>query len=412
VIVRKAYKYRLKTNDELEQKLWSFAGHCRFVWNYFWRLNKHRLSNGYRIMRYSEMDYFSKLLKKSDEYRFLAEAPAHLIQQKLKDLDKAYKDAFDRKQQNKRMPTKRKKNIHSSFRYPAPNQLKLDNRRIFLPKLGWIGFYSSRKIDGDIKNATVSYSGGHWYISIQTEKEISIDKYREPKDIGIDLGVSKFVSLSDGQQKLPKNSFKNNQTKLAKEQRKLSKKVKFSNNWHKQKKKITQLHSKIANTRKDYIHKVSNEICKSHTRIFIEDLKIANMSKSAKGTIENKGKNVKAKSGLNKSILDQGWYEFARQLEYKSSWNGGEVIRVNPRYTSQICSNCGYRDSDNRLSQAKFECKACGYKENADINAAKNILAVGQRLFENSRTVSVCGVDTLVATMKQKSVGNRERILP
>jgi len=303
------------------------------------------------------------------------------------------------------MPTKRKRNIHSSFRYPAPNQLKLDYRRIFVPKLGWIGFYSSRKIDGEIKNATVSYSGGHWYISIQIEKEISINEYREPNDIGIDLGISKFVSLSNGEQKLPKNSFKTNQIKLAKEQRKLSKKVKFSSNWQQQKRKITQLHSKIANTRKDYIHKVSNEICKNHTRIFIEDLKIANMSKSAKGTIENKGKNVKAKSGLNKAILDQGWYEFGRQLEYKSAWNGGEVIRVNPRYTSQTCSNCSYKDRDNRLSQAKFECKACGHKENADINAAKNILVVGQ-------TMLACGVDTLVATMKQESVRNREIVLP
>lgn len=403
MIVRKAYKYRLKTNDELEQKLWSFAGHCRFVWNYFWQLNKHRLSNGYRIMRYAEIDYFSKLIKKSDEYRFLAEVPAHLIQQKLKDLDKAYKDAFDRKQQNKRMPTRRKKSIHNSFRYPAPNQLKLDNRRIFLPKLGWLGFYHSRKIDGDIKNATVSYRGGHWYISIQIEKEITIDKYREPKDIGIDLGIARFVSLSNGQQKLPKNSFKNNQTKLAKEQRKLSKKVKFSSNWHKQKKKITRLHSKIANTRKDYLHKVSNEICKSHTRIFIEDLKIANMSKSAKGTIERKGKNVKAKSGLNKSILEQGWYEFTRQLEYKSAWNRGEVIRVNPGYTSQTCSHCGYKASDNRPSQAKFACKACGHKENADINAAKNILVVGQ-------TMLACGDEGLLSSMKQEPPGNGDRV--
>ncbi|MFK8040516.1 MAG: RNA-guided endonuclease InsQ/TnpB family protein [Rickettsiaceae bacterium] len=161
MIIRKAYKYRLKINDEIERNLLSFAGHCRFVWNYFWRLNKHRLSNGYHIMRYYEMNYFSKLLKKSNEYDFLSEAPSHVIQQKLKDLDKAYKDAFDKKQQNKRMPTKRKRNIHSSFRHPAPNQLKLDNRRIFLPKLGWIGFYSSRKIDRDIKNATISYKGGH-----------------------------------------------------------------------------------------------------------------------------------------------------------------------------------------------------------------------------------------------------------
>ncbi|MFK8040515.1 MAG: RNA-guided endonuclease InsQ/TnpB family protein, partial [Rickettsiaceae bacterium] len=190
---------------------------------------------------------------------------------------------------------------------------------------------------------------------MQTEKEITISKNKELKEVGLDLGISKFVSLSNGKQKLPKNSFKTNQNKLTKEQRKLSKKIKFSSNWNKQKRKIIQLHAKIANTRKDYIHKVSNEICKSHARIFIEDLKIVNMSKSVKGTREN----AKAKSGLNKSILDQGWYELTRQLEYKSTWNGGEVIRVNPRYTSQTCSNCGYNDSDNRLSQTKFECKAC-----------------------------------------------------
>ncbi len=104
------------------------------------------------------------------------------------------------------------------------------------------------------------------------------------------------------------------------------------------------------------------------------------MSKSVKGTVESKGKNVKAKSGLNKAILDQGWYEFTRQLEYKSALNGGEVIRLNPRYTSQTCSNCGYKDSDNRLSQAKFDCKSCVHKENADINAAKNILVFGQTM--------------------------------
>jgi len=169
------FLHTLKTNSDLEHKLWTFGSHCHFVWNYFWRLNKYRLSQGYCIMRYNEMDYFLKLLKKSYEYDFLAESPAHLIQQKLKDLDKAYRDAFDKKQQNKRMPTKRKKNLHSSFRYPVPNQMKLDNRRIFLPKLGWIGFYSSRKIDGDIKNATILYHGGHWYVSIQIEKEIEIE---------------------------------------------------------------------------------------------------------------------------------------------------------------------------------------------------------------------------------------------
>jgi len=129
------------------------------------------------------------------------------------------------------------------------------------------------------------------------------------------------------------------------------------------------------------------------------------MSKLSRGTLENKGRNVKAKSGLNKSILDQGWYEFTRQLEYKSFVNGGEVIRVNPKYTSKTCSKCGYISKENRQSQSKFECKQCGYLDNADVNKSKNILVAGQAM-------SVCGVDTLVATMKHKYVVNRKKILP
>ena len=111
--------------------------------------------------------------------------------------------------------------------------------------------------------------------------------------------------------------------------------------------------------------------------IVIEDLQIRNMSKSSKGTSEKHGKNVKAKSGLNKSILDQGWFEFRRQLEYKQSWRGGYVIAIPPQHTSQRCSCCGYVSRNNRQTQAKFECVECGHSENADINAARNILAAG-----------------------------------
>ena len=127
------------------------------------------------------------------------------------------------------------------------------------------------------------------------------------------------------------------------------------------------------------------------------------MSRSAKGTIETPGKSVKAKSGLNKSILDQGWYEFRRQLEYKQHWLGGEVIAINPAYTSQTCSNCGHVHKDNRKSQAGFKCVACGYAENADVNAAKNILASGHG-------VLACGAGSLEPVMKQEPRQNRERV--
>ncbi len=111
--------------------------------------------------------------------------------------------------------------------------------------------------------------------------------------------------------------------------------------------------------------------------IVIEDLKVRNLSKSAKGTTEQHGRNVRAKSGLNRAILDQGWYEMRRQLEYKQLWRGGQVLAIPPAYTSQQCACCGHSAKENRLSQNKFECQACGYTANADINGAHNILAAG-----------------------------------
>ena len=173
------------------------------------------------------------------------------------------------------------------------------------------------------------------------------------------------------------HSFKVHQQALARAQRKLSRKIKFSKNWIKQKRKVQIIHARIAHVRRNHLHQISTEICKNHAMIFIEDLKVVNMSRSAKGSREKPGKNVCAKSGLNRSILDQGWSELRRQLEYKSSWRGGYVIAVSPRYTSQCCSACGYRDQENRKTQAAFACLSCGLTLNADINAARNILAAG-----------------------------------
>jgi putative transposase len=170
---------------------------------------------------------------------------------------------------------------------------------------------------------------------------------------------------------------KQTKKKLAKLQRQLSRKIKFSANWQKQKRKIQRLHSDIANIRRDYLHKTTTKISKNHAMIVIEDLKVSNLSKSAKGTSEQQGKNVRAKSGLNRSILDQGWYEMRRQLEYKQIWRGGQMLAVPPAYTSQRCACCGHTAKKNRQSQSKFECLECGYTANADVNGARNILAAG-----------------------------------
>ncbi|HAJ3045833.1 TPA: transposase, partial [Escherichia coli] len=215
------------------------------------------------------------------------------------------------------------------------------------------------------------------YISFQVEMVVEQPAHPSTSAVGLDAGICKLVTLSDGTVFEPVNSFKQNQSRLARLQRQLARKVKFSANWKKQKAKISRLHAHITNIRRDYLHKVTTTISKNHAMIVIEDLKVSNMSKSAKGTAERPGRNVRAKSGLNCSILDQGWYEMRRQLEYKQLWRGGQVLAIPPAYTSQRCACCGHTAKENRQTQSKFVCQVCGYTANADINGARNILAAG-----------------------------------
>ena len=195
--------------------------------------------------------------------------------------------------------------------------------------------------------------------------------------MGVDVGIVKFATLSKGEVFEPINSFRSKAQRLARYQRAMSRKTKFGKNWIKTKCRITRLHSTIANIRRDYLQKTSTQISKNHAMIVIEDLQVRNMSKSAAGNSEKRGRNVKAKSGLNKSILDQGWFEFRRQLEYKQAWRGGWVQAVPPHYTSQRCSCCGHVSKANRVTQSQFLCVSCGHNMNADLNAARNILAAG-----------------------------------
>jgi putative transposase len=375
--IRKAYKFRLKPNTKQLSMFDAFAGHCRFVWNKCLQLNLVRLKNKQRIMYYQELDFWTKLWKQSLEYDFLKECPAHCVKQKLKDLDKAFKDCFDKSQPLKRLPRKRKKTVHDSFRFPEPKQIELVNNRIKLPKLGWVKFFKSQKVLGTIKNATISRQGNHWFVAIQVEQELLNPKSTSTSAIGIDLGIANFASFSNGNTVAPINSFKFFSERLARLQRRLAKKQKFSKNWYKFLIKIRKLQRKISWVRQDFLHKLTTMLSKSHAMVVVEALKIKNMSKSAKGDLENPGTNVKAKSGLNKSILDQGWGEFKRQLKYKLGWLRGIYLEVSPQYTSQKCASCGSISKNNRKSQAEFCCVSCNHIDNADINAAKNVLAAG-----------------------------------
>jgi putative transposase len=374
MIHRQAYKFQLKTSLSSEALLRRFAGCNRFVWNKALAEQKARYERNEKKQTYCAMAADLVAWKAAPETFFLSDAPSQSLQQTLKHLDEAYQRFFKRLAATPRF---KKKGEHDSFRLPQGVKLDQTNSRIFLPKLGWIRYRNSRAVQGVIKNVTVSLSAGKWFVSIQTEREVDVPVHPSKSCVGIDVGIARFATLSDGSFIAPADSFRRHEQRLARYQRAMSRKVKFSNNWKKAKARVQQIHHRIACVRRDFLHQASHQISQNHAMIVIEDLQISNMSKSAKGDAETPGRNVRAKSGLNKAILDQGWAEFRRQLDYKAQWQGGEVLAVPPHNTSRTCPACDHVLADNRQTQALFRCVSCGYENNADHVGAINVLRRG-----------------------------------
>lgn len=352
-----------------------FAGSCRFVFNQALALQKENHEAGGKFIGYVAMAKQLTAWRNCAETAWLKDAPVHPLQHALKDLEKAYKNFFEKRAD---FPRFKRKGQSDSFRYPDPKQIKLDqaNSRLFLPKLGWLRYRNSREVLGELRNVTVSLNGGKWFVSIQTRRDVETP-LPQGGAVGIDMGVARFATLSDGTFFAPLNSFKRHEAALRKAQQAMSRKTKFSNNWKQAKARIQRIHARIGNCRRDYLHKTSTAISQNHALVCIEDLQVRNMSRSAAGSTEQPGKNVRAKSGLNKSILDQGWFEFRRQLDYKLAWNGGYLVAVPPRNSSRTCPACGHVSADNRQTQAQFRCLACNFEENADLVGAINILRAG-----------------------------------
>ncbi|MGV6476290.1 RNA-guided endonuclease InsQ/TnpB family protein [Azotobacter vinelandii] len=374
-----AFKFEVMPTGEQQRQMRRFAGSCRFVFNKALAWQKERYEQGESRLGYAGLCKRLTEWRHDPETAWLANAPVHPLQQALKDLERAYANFFA---QRADFPRFKKKGQRDSLRYPDPKQIKLDraNSRIFLPKLGWLRYRNSREALGMVKNVTVSQSCGKWYVSIQTAREVE-QPLPDGAAVGIDMGITRFATLSDGTFYAPLNSFKRHEKRLRKAQRAMSRKTRFSNNWKKAKARVQRIHSRIGHARRDYLHKISTTISQNHAMVCIEDLPVRNLSRSAAGTTEVPGRNVRAKSGLNKSILDQGWFEFRRQLDYKLAWNGGWLVAVPPQNTSRTCPCCGHVSADNRQSQARFECVECGFEENADVVGAINVSRAGHARF-------------------------------
>jgi putative transposase len=391
-----AFKFELMPDGEQQRAMRRFAGSCRAVYNKALALQKSLYEQGEKKLGYAGL--CERLTDWKSEFVWLSESPSQALRQALKDMERAYANFFAKRAA---FPRFKKKGMGDSYRYPQGFKLDQPNSRVFLPKLGWMRYRDSRDVLGVVKNVTVSQTSGKWFVSVQTEREIEQPVPIATSAIGIDVGIARFATMSDGSFIAPLNSFKKHQQRLARYQRLMShkatcnaklKRSPFSKNWHKAKAQVQQIYTDIANARKDFLHKATTTISQNHALVCIEDLQVRNMSRSAKGNSEHHGKQVKQKSGLNKSILDQGWGEFRRQLGYKMAWNGGTLMAVPPHHTSRTCPCCGHVSKDNRLTQAQFLCVECGYENHADVVGAVNILSRGMQLWRDE------GQDTAVAS--------------
>ena len=378
MIERKAALFRLYPTPEQEMQMAQIAGACRFVYNLaleqrrdWWR--QYKAATGLNIGFASQCRELTALRA---EVNWLKAAPAHTLQQALRDLDRAYQNLFAGRAA---YPTPRKKGANDSFRFPDPGSLIVERTgkssgRIKLPKLGWVRLRGWYGLPGDICTITVSRRAGQWFAAIQWEREVVEAPVSMSPPVGIDMGVAVFAALSDGSNIAPVNHGKKALQALRKAQRALARKKRGSANRRKAVRRVARIQQRVANARKDFLHKKSSTIAQNHGVVVVEALQVRNMSASAKGTADEPGRKVRQKAGLNRAILDQGWSMFRTMLAYKLADRGGKLIEVPAAYTSQTCPCCGHLDAANRQSQATFVCVRCGHTANADTNAAINIL--------------------------------------
>lgn len=396
-----AYLFELIPPAGADERLMRrFCGSRRFVFNKGLALQKERHAAGLKHLSYAGLCKHLTAWKADPATTWLMEVDSQVLQQSLKDLCRAYRNFFEKRAD---FPQFKRKGQHESFRYPQRVKLDQPNGRIFLPKIGWMRYRASRVVKGEISQVTVSHHDGKWFVSIQTEREVEQPVHPSTSMVGIDLGVARFATLSNGTFVEPVNAFRKAEAQLARVQRRMSRKTKYSSNWKKAKAKVQKIQARIARIRRDFLHQTSTQISKSHAIVCVEDLKVRNMTASAAGTMEQPGTNVRAKAGLNKAILDQGWGTFVRQLAYKLEWQGGMIVEVDPRNTSRRCPECNHVDAKNRRSQARFSCVACGHEAHADHVGAINVLRAGHARL-------ACGDTSPVVASAQEPTEARSRL--
>jgi putative transposase len=393
-------RYRLVLSTKQEARLVSWAGALRALWNA--ALEQRQMAWRLRGQSVDMVAQCRDLTEARAEFPWLADVPAQVAQQTLRDLDRAFARFFVGLARHPRWRSRRRQ---MGLRFPQGVQVRKVNRRwgeVKLLKLGWCRFRLSRELDGEVRHATVRRDALGWHITFCVATS---NAPREPNGgapIGIDRGVVATVATSDGRRESAPRLRRGQAERLRRLRRRAGRQEtargrhsagrrRRSHRHQRTLDQIARLMAREARIRSDFLHNLSIWIASTRGMVAVERLDIVAMTRSAKGTVAHPGTHVRAKAGLNRAILERGWGQMRRQLRYKCHWYGSQLIEVSAAHTSLTCSLCGTMCPESRESQARFSCRACGHTDNADINAARVILARALALTAEGSSVAARG---------------------
>ena len=358
----KAFRFRVYPDAAQVARLGRWNDALRFLWNLALeqRLAGYARPHDERVYP-TAFDQIKELTELRAELPWLSDVPRNVCGQLLVELDKAWQRCFAKLARAPRW--KRNGRDVLGFTEPHPKTWRVDGSNVCFPKLGTLRTVMHRPLEGRPKTCTLKRDGDQWFVSIVCELDVAEPAPREGPSVAIDRGIANFGATSDGDMIASPRNLEASLKRLAHAQRTVSRRKKGSKNREKAKVRVARIHRKVRRQRDHFLHVQSARLAKSHGVVVLEKLNVAGMMRGR----------------CARSIADAGWSRFAEMLRYKLAWSGGTLVEVPAAYSSQTCSACGCVDAESRRSQAVFRCTSCGYRDHADLNAAKILLARANR---------------------------------